>query len=119
MAEKKFTEKELHWRELLERQAVSGRSIRKFCAGEGISEPSFYAWRRKLRGRMNDAPSARKASRSANANDDGLFVSLKLLDPTPMLEIIHPLGCRVHVNGDVDPAALRRVIEALDERGGR
>lgn len=36
------------WRAVLERQRQSGLSIRAFCRREGISEPSFYAWRREL-----------------------------------------------------------------------
>jgi hypothetical protein len=52
--------------------------------------------------------------------DNGrLFVPLKLLDASATLEIIHPLGYRVQVTGDVNPAALRQVIEVLDERGDR
>jgi len=119
MARKNSAEKELRWRELLTCQADSGLSVRKFCATEGISEPSFYAWRRKLRERKNDATRTEKSSRRKDAPDNGLFVPLKLLDPTQTLEIIHPLGCRIQVTGDVNPVALRHVIEALDERGGR
>jgi len=48
MARKKSGEKESRWREIVERQAKSGMSVRSFCASDGISEPSFYAWRRKL-----------------------------------------------------------------------
>jgi hypothetical protein len=44
---------------------------------------------------------------------------LKLLDTAATLEIVHPLGCRIQVTGDVNPVALRHVIEALDERGAR
>jgi hypothetical protein len=44
---------------------------------------------------------------------------LQVLDTAATLEIIHPLGYRIQVTGDVNPAALRQVIETLDERGGR
>lgn len=37
--------REAVWRERLSRQAVSGLSIRAFCRGEGVGEPSFYFWR--------------------------------------------------------------------------
>ena len=33
----------------LDRQAGSGLSVREFCAQAGVSQASFYAWRRKLR----------------------------------------------------------------------
>lgn len=119
------------WREILDRQAGSGLSVRGFCAAEGISEPSFYAWRKKLlAGRENgsrrvDRPVNRRGrSRRREETDggEGLFVPLKLVDaagPAVMLEIVHPLGYRIHVSGDVNPLALRQVIEVLDARGAR
>jgi hypothetical protein len=42
-----------------------------------------------------------------------------LVDSVETLEVVHPLGCRVRVIGDVNPNALRQVIEILDERGDR
>jgi transposase-like protein len=120
MARKNGAEKELRWREILNRQADSGLSVCKFCATEGISEASFYAWRKKLRQRDNDAPRLPKARRRTDASDNGgLFVPLQLVDTAATLEIIHPLGYRIQVSGDVNPVALRHVIEALDERGAR
>lgn len=44
-------EKEAFWRLVLSEQQQSGLSIRAFCAEEGLSEPSFYAWRREIRKR--------------------------------------------------------------------
>ena len=40
--------REPHWRRVLARWRRSGLSVRAFCRAEGISEPSFYVWRRKL-----------------------------------------------------------------------
>jgi hypothetical protein len=121
MFKKNRGEKELHWREILNRQIGSGLSIRRFCASEGVSEPSFYAWRRRLWER-NSVTRPRKASRrnDGDGRDQGqLFVPLQLINAAPALEIIHPLGYRIQVTGDVDPVALRHVIETLDERGVR
>lgn len=36
------------WRRLVRLQPGSGLSIAAFCRREGVSQPSFYAWRRKL-----------------------------------------------------------------------
>ena len=36
------------WRERVQRQARSGLSIAAFCHREGISQPSFYQWRKRL-----------------------------------------------------------------------
>lgn len=40
--------KEQFWRGHLARQPQSGLSIRAYCARDGLSEPSFYAWRAEL-----------------------------------------------------------------------
>lgn len=121
MAKKKSGEKEARWREILQRQAGSGLSIRSFCADEGISEPSFYAWRRKLRTHKGNGRRTSQKSRGRDEAPDNarLFVPLTLLGDTPTLEIIHPLGYRIQVSGDVNLEALRHVIKALDERGGQ
>ena len=42
-------DREQFWRELIERQQQSGRSIRAFCDSEGVSQPSFFSWRKRLR----------------------------------------------------------------------
>lgn len=119
MSKKNRGEKELHWREMVRRQTKSGLSIRRFCATEGISEPSFYAWRKRLRER-NSVTQPRKAGRRKDGRGQGrLFVPLQLVDAAATLEIVHPLGYRIQVTGDVNPVALRHVIETLDGRGVR
>jgi transposase-like protein len=37
------------WRRTIQQQQSSGLSITAFCQRAGISRPSFYLWRRKLR----------------------------------------------------------------------
>ena len=118
MARKKHTEKALHWREIVNRQAGSGLSIREFCANEGISQPSFYAWRKRLRDRKHDDRRVRKSSRRTDGYDgDRDFISLELRDSASALEVIHPLGYQVRVTGEVNLTALRQVLAVLDERG--
>ena len=41
---------EQFWRMAIETWQASGLSVRQFCTNEGLSEPSFYAWRKKLTG---------------------------------------------------------------------
>jgi hypothetical protein len=38
------------WEALLRQFPSSGLSVRQFCRRRGVSEPSFYAWRRRLTG---------------------------------------------------------------------
>jgi transposase-like protein len=121
MARKKSEGRETLWRGILRRQAESGLSICRFCAAEGISESSFYAWRKKLRERQHGGTRTRQSrGREEVVSDDAqLFVPLKLLETAATLEIVHPLGCRIQVTGEVNPVALRQVIKALDESGAR
>jgi hypothetical protein len=49
MAWRKSGERERLWRDRVGRQAVSGLSIRQFCAQERIATASFYVWRRRLK----------------------------------------------------------------------
>jgi len=118
MARKKNTERELRWRRIVKRQAGSGLSIRQFCAKEGISQPSFYAWRRKLQEPASSGVRLRQSRRRvAEAGEKAMFIPLKLLESTQALEIIHPLGCQVRITGMVNAVALKQVLEVLDERG--
>lgn len=120
MARQKSAETETRWREIVERQAAGGESVRSFCAREGISQPSFYSWRKRLREMQDEGGRTPPAAQRAEAAEDaGLFIPLKLSGPAATLEIVHPLGYRIQVNGEVNPLTLRRVIEALDERGTR
>ena len=48
--------REPHWRRVLARWRRSGLSVRAFCRAEGISEPSFYVWRRKLEQAAHEKP---------------------------------------------------------------
>lgn len=38
------------WAERLRRFDLTDLTVAAFCAAEGVSEPSYYHWRRKLRG---------------------------------------------------------------------
>ncbi len=40
--------REQFWRKLVAGQVQSGASIRQWCERHGVSEPSFYFWRREL-----------------------------------------------------------------------
>ena len=40
--------KEKYWRRLLREWRGSGLTGRDFCGVHGLSEPSFYAWRREI-----------------------------------------------------------------------
>jgi len=118
MARRNTGEASLRWREILRRHAGSGLSIREFCASEGVSQPSFYAWQKKFRERKNNGSRRRGGRRPKDAPDqERMFVPLEVLGAAQSLEIIHPLGYRVQVGGEVNLVSLRQVIQVLDEGG--
>lgn len=49
MARRHSGEALAYWRGVVERQAVSGLSIGRFCDQAGVSTASFHAWKRKLK----------------------------------------------------------------------
>ena len=117
MAGKRNAEKAALWRETLRRQASSGLSIQRFCEQEGVSAASFYAWRRKL-GRPTRR--ARKSSAVRVANSAGSqFIPLSLAHAPIAMEVVHPLGYRVRLPGDVNSDTLALVFEAIDRSQNR
>ncbi len=57
---RRSAERESFWRLALEEYRVSGLSVRAFCSREGLSEPSFYSWRRKFQHRDAAASGSRQ-----------------------------------------------------------
>lgn len=43
------------WRRVIQQQQASGLTVAAFCRREGLSEPSFYSWRQRLRGKTTFA----------------------------------------------------------------
>lgn len=117
MASKQSSEKQLYWREMIDRQAGSGLSVRRFCAAERVSEPSFYAWRRKLGKAKGGVKRSRPSSRRRSGPGGGRqFIPLQLLESSGAVEVVHPLGYRIRVTGEVNARDLQRVLDVLDGR---
>lgn len=59
-------EKVAYWQGHVDGQAAGGLSVRAYCLDHWLSEPSFYAWRRKLHERqVQKTDQQHDASRSA------------------------------------------------------
>jgi hypothetical protein len=119
---KRNAQKEAYWRGVVKRQARSGLSVLGFCAEQDISEASFYGWRKKLARRDQEkvAPSSRPSKiESADSANGQAFIPLAVADSEHALEVIHPLGYRVRITGEVNARSLKQVLDALEERGER
>ena len=90
------------WAERITTQQRSGISVKQFCQERGLTECSFYAWRKRLRenGPVRFAlveRSVRRQERTAEAS----------------LELVLPTGERLRIGPGVDITALRTVLDVL------
>jgi hypothetical protein len=96
------TPKADEWAERIAVQQCSGISVRQFCKDRGLTEYSFYAWRKRLQeqGPVRFAlveKSARRQERRAEA----------------VLELVLATGEQLRIGHGVDAATLRAVLEVL------
>jgi hypothetical protein len=87
------------WLERIEAQERSGVSVKQFCEERGLTEQSFYSWRKRLQSQtpMRFALVETGGSPRAEAT----------------LELVLTTGERLRIGAGVDPTALRKVLEAL------
>lgn len=100
-------EGEWFWQPLIRAERDSGTSIKAFCRSQRVSEPSFFAWRKKL-----------ALTKRAEAEDE--FVAVPVI-PEPIcrsgnIEIMLDRGRRVRVEPGFDRRVLRDVLAFLEER---
>jgi hypothetical protein len=121
--------KERDWRQVLRQWQRSGQRVRAFCVEHGLSEPSFYAWRRTIQQRDQEAARGpRRHSRQAGGQVEGTdaprcqgvaglpaFVPVMIAAPAPVLEIVLRDGHLVRVPVGFDAATLRQLLAVLDE----
>jgi hypothetical protein len=105
--------KRREWQRRLKRFENTRRSVAAFCRQEGVSEPSFYHWRKRL----TSYPAQGGAS---TADVPSGFRAVRLLGATSVT--VHlPGGTRLEVP-TADPQALRVVVSTLADvdtpRGG-
>ena len=90
------------WAERIAAQQRSGITVKQFCKEEGLTEYSFYSWRKRLQKKepVRFALVDRGAARLA-------------LAPEAPLELVLASGERLRIGAGVDSATLRTVLEAL------
>ena len=102
--------KEQFWRRMVRQWRSSGLSIRDFCAEQQVSEPSFYAWRRRI------------AQRDA---EPGCFVPVHVLPEVKPpatsdasgqgLELLLGAGRVLRIGPEFDGPTLQRLLGLLEE----
>ena len=92
------------WLDLITRWNNSGQSVAAFCAARGVSQASFYAWRKRL--------IARGKAPIASAPLPPSFAAVRVVPGIPV-EVVLPTGVVVRVPAGSDPAAVARLVAAL------
>jgi transposase-like protein len=98
---KKIGARSEYWRERIAEQERRGMSVQQFCEEQGLTEQSFYVWRKRLQ--------KQQAMRFALVETAPARQRATELD----LELVLKTGERLRIGAGVDPTALRRVLAAL------
>jgi transposase-like protein len=91
------------WAEQIAAQGRSGMSVKEFCKEQGLTECSFYSWRKRIRhesGPVRFALVERSARRQERTAE-------------PVLELVLATGERLRISTGVDAATLRTVLDVL------
>jgi transposase len=96
------------WVERLARFAQSGLGPSRFCAVEGVSLPSFYAWRRRLSAEQATPP----AEPSTGSRPGPRLLPVRLTPAAPV-ELVLPSGTVLRVGPGCDLAFVRALVEAV------
>ncbi len=124
--------KERFWRRAIARWGKCDLNVREFCGQEGLSQASFYWWRRELakrdQRRQESTPTRRAGRSSAKTRSNGsgrsrtlpAFVPVRVLSDTSAMlaantiEIALRSGHQVRVGTDVNAAALAQIVAVLE-----
>lgn len=90
------------WAERIAAQQRSGISVKQFCKEQGLTEYSFYAWRKRLQGNQ---PVRFALVERRTIQQEGAAAAT--------LELVFATGERLRIGAGVDPATLRIVVAAL------
>src|SRR6202049_2165628 len=90
------------WAERIAAQQRSGISVKQFCKEQGLTECSFYAWRKRLQKKqpVRFALVDRRTARPEPATE-------------AVLELVWATGERLRIGAGVNSATLRTVLAAL------
>ncbi|MFH1613902.1 MAG: hypothetical protein ABIG61_02300 [Planctomycetota bacterium] len=105
------------WQMVMETWQSSGLSVRRFCKQEGLSEPGFYAWRKKLAVSADRQAAQSKAQpkpehKDKSSSSDFIQVSLPA-ENHQCIELVLTSGNILHIGSDADSKVLSNVLSAL------
>ena len=95
---------EHRWRNLIDQWKRSGVSVSAFCIDQGVSESSFYAWKREL--------AARARAATATTPPTPTFIPVRVA-PSATIEVVLKSGVVVRVPTGAEPLAVAQLVAAL------
>ena len=97
------------WVERLARFPLSGLTPAQFCAHEGVSLASFYAWKRRLA--AAEAPADGLAR--PDTDHGPRLLPVRLAAPHHAIELVLPGGTVLRLGPGCDLAFVRALLDAL------
>ncbi len=104
-------ERRQFWRMVIETWQDSGMSVSKFCKAEGLSEGTFYNWRKRLSGRY-----AQRNKQTDSSPSAFIEVAMPKSDHAP-LELVLSSGNTLRISSAADNKTLSNVISVLRRAG--
>ncbi len=99
------------WQMVIETWQSSGLSVSKFCKAEGLSEGSFYNWRKKL-------TVANSKHGKQNGPGSSAFIEVSMPKNNPVaLELVLSSGNSLRISSGADNKTLSNVLSVLREAG--
>ncbi len=109
--QKTNSDQQQFWQMVLETFKTSNLSVRRFCKREGLSEPSFYSWRKKL-SKDNDSTNEKREI------DSSSFIKVSIPDQQSCnLEIVLTSGNILKIPNDFNTKMLTDILLALSKAG--
>ena len=103
-------DQEQFWRMAIETWQASGLSVRQFCTNEGLSEPSFYAWRKKLAGGS--------VQDEKDKPEPSAFIEVAIpRSNSAAVELLMTSGNTLRIPAGVDTATLSTVLSVVRSVG--
>jgi len=114
------SEKEDFWRLAVDEWRSCGLSVKAFCEREGLAQPSFYAWRKKIQRQDGDREKLR-SGRAEKSPAPG-FLPVKVIDERSRvvaddcyerIEITTPGGLRLRCEGGLPSERLQALLASM------
>lgn len=117
MARQPDARKQQRWLNLMQRWQLSQLTVRAFCERHGLTEASFYLWRRVLHER-GLLPQRTLTQHQPHPNVAPAFVKLSVFAQTTdaaTLEVVLSERRLLRVRPGFDPDTLRQLVRLLEE----